>query len=256
MPFFNSVRASYGPVGRGRRFFNSASGGDDVGTFVVTSALLASDPLLEGVGATWKYHHFLNSGTLTVDRALEPFRYVLVGGGYKGGEWTNHQGGLGGKVVSSDSTIFTDNVSFTAGQGQYGSEGQRLGDVTSTISWDGNTVNTTAGNSGPYDVYMTGQEGPWGVSGRGGNGGYCGGSFGVNAGCGSLGDQDYGGAKGPCGCLPDPCYQCGGGCSGCASGHGVWNGHGGGGAGTGQCCSGAAGGAGGRGGFIVAYRIA
>ena len=240
--------------------YNKASGGDDVGTFIVTQELLDADPYLENVGAVWKYHHFVTSGTLDVTQSAQPFRYVLVGGG-RGGGFTHatggQSGGIGGRVKGSDDLSLSLGAhTVTLGEGGTTAHTTGVMGADSTVAFEGSTILTTSGGaSGKRDVYFTGRVGPWGVSGSGGPGGGCANSFGVHAGCGGLGQQDYGGAQGRCGCLPSACHECGGGCSGCASGHGVWHGHGGGGGAGGSCCNGGAGN-GGRGGFIIAYRTA
>ena len=243
-------------------YFNNAIGGDAVGTFTVDASLLAADPLLEEVGAVWKWHHFTTSRDFTVLESQQPFRYVLVSGGGGGGSsGTTGAGkpGTGGRIAAGDAltlTVGTYTVTLGAGgAGNTGNTNNSIAGADSTVADGGGVVLTTAGKAtGKRNVHLTGQVGPWGVGGAGGGGGGCASSFGQRAGCGGVGDQDYGGGKANCGCASNPCTDCGGGCINCQSGHGVWHGHGGGGGGGGACCNGGAA-AGGRGGFIVAYRV-
>jgi len=242
--------------------WNEATGGDKIGTFEVTSELLAKDPKLGRVGAIWKYHWFTTDGTFAVEKGKKPFRYVLVSGGYGGGSSgvsSSGPGGPGGRVLASDSGLF-EKASYsislgTGGVADTGNNHRNNPGTDSTVVGGAVSLTTSGQSHGATDVYFTGEVGPWGVSGKGGNGGGCAGSFGQNAGCGSVGQQEYGGGRAGCGCKPGDCYQCGGGCSGCASGHGPINGKGGGGGGGGACCNGGAG-RGAGGGFIIAYEVA
>lgn len=236
--------------------WNSATGGDHEGSFIVTSDILSADPNFNEVGSTWKWHWFTSSGTFSVQDGPVPFRILLIGGGQAGRNSASSgsgSGGTGGRVLINNSASFSSgDVTVSLGNGGSPSGG---GGGASTLTQSGTTLSSANGghSGGQLQHFLMGGSADY-VSGSGGSGGGCAGSFGQRAGCGSLGQQNAGGGRGGCGCQPGDCYQCGGGCINCSSGHGALNGYGGGGGGGGACCGSGAG-SGGRGGFIVCYRI-
>jgi hypothetical protein len=240
--------------------YNKASGGDEVATFEVTQELLDADPLLEEVGAVWKYHWFKANGTFTITSNPREFRYMMVGGGRAGGHSCNTghgKGGPGGNLVFDDAAVLSiGDIVFTQGNGgtaQNNCANANYGGTDSTLSGTA-TVTTSGGITSGKASWLTGSL-DWGFGGQGGHGGSCANSFGVRAGCGGVGKQAWGAGKGSCGGANNPCTDCGGGCIDCAPGHGALNGYGGGGGGSGAC-GGGGGGHGAKGGFIVAYRVA
>ncbi len=240
--------------------YNEATGGDEVATFEVTQELLDADPLLGEVGAVWKYHWFKTNGTFTAKGNSQPFRYMMVGGGRAGGHSCNSgggKGGAGGALVFDDAAVLPNgDIVFTQGNGGAANNNCANGNYAGTDSTlsGAATVTTTGGSTTGKASWLTGSL-DWGFGGKGGTGGGCANSFGVRAGCGTLGAQAWGAGKGACGGAANPCTDCGGGCVDCAPGHGALNGYGGGGGGSGAC-SGGGGGHGSKGGFIVAYQVA
>jgi hypothetical protein len=85
MPFLNSVRASFSPIGRGRRMFNLATGGStsDVANY-------------NGTGQLWRVHSFTSAGTFTIDIGEFPFEVFMVGAGGR----SDNRTALGGQSRS------------------------------------------------------------------------------------------------------------------------------------------------------------
>ena len=94
--------------------WNEASGGTET---------TVSD--YNGTGETWRVHTFTSSGTLTVNRATQPFRVLLVagGGGGTNGAGNTAQnfaggyGGAGGMLEHMDATFSTGDIAVTVGDG-------------------------------------------------------------------------------------------------------------------------------------------
>ena len=93
MPIISSISGNFSPVGRSKRPFNMAFGGNTV----------IDIPNYNGTGKLWRVHTFTSSGTLdVVSSGVLPYSSqfsVLVvagGGGGAGGTGNNAQGAGGG----------------------------------------------------------------------------------------------------------------------------------------------------------------
>jgi hypothetical protein len=85
--------------------YNEATGGDEVAEYS------------DGTGDRWRYHKFVQNGTLTVTNAASPFRVFLQGGGAGGGY---RQGGGRGAVNDTDVTLLAQPYQITVGAGVSG----------------------------------------------------------------------------------------------------------------------------------------
>jgi hypothetical protein len=110
MPIISSVSGNFSPVGRSRKPFNLATGGNTV----VDIANYNS------TGQIWRVHTFTSDGTFSVMTNLDQFRIMLVGGGGAGGgaDGARHsQGGEGGYGSDSLNDLSLGSNSVTIGGG-------------------------------------------------------------------------------------------------------------------------------------------
>lgn len=224
MPFFNSVRSSFGPIGRGRLMYNIANGGT-----------VAEATNYLGTGETWKIHVFRANDTFEVINAVTPFRALLVGAG-------GPVGGLNPK--NGGQSRFENDFSLTPGSYSVGVGTLPGGSLSGTTSFNGWSVANNYNSGAGFLSNITGSNVYYGEGGRA----CCGGN--IVDGCGSCNGQnnsccaptDSGGRGGCCG---------GGDGYGCSYGGGGRTiGSGGGGSG-GVCGAGASQ----SGGVLIAYKI-
>lgn len=264
MPFISSVSGNFGPVGRSRRPFNLATGGNstvDVANYNST-------------GQLWRVHTFTSSGTFAVSDSpgIYAFRVLVIGGGGGGGSGTNGGGGGAGGVVDTTSFLGTGNLSVTVGSGQSAGQGRVISaSGTSSISLGGTTYVSAGGGMGGGNNY--GARGGDSGSPQNNAGGYAVDSNKVGGGAGSAangspGTTNYGGnglTTNITGTVSQ-CFAGGGGGGSRGTGHGVGACGGGSGPSNGGSASirgsggaGAdfdgSGGSGFRGEVIIAYRI-
>lgn len=247
MPFIGSIEGNFSPIGRSRKPFNLATGGNTV-TDVAN---------YNGTGQLWRVHTFTANGTLSVVNNLDPFRVLLVAGGSSGSgasDGVSGAGGAGGKVYDSSITLASGGNSVTIGASDQASS---IGAVSSSSGASGGAggggigVSNSYGNpgsAGPTSsitgsvVYYSGGGGG-GAATQDGSAPVQYGGAGGNRGGGAGGDSDQ------------PPYWNGG-----AGGSGTANTGGGGGGGAvstnpGNPWAKGPGGAGGSGIVVVAYRI-
>lgn len=153
MPFISSVSGNFGPVGRFKKPFNLATGGNstvDVANY-------------NGTGQLWRVHTFTSNGTLTVVSGLDPFKVLCVGGG---GGGTLGGGGAGGFSDTTTTLTSGSNSVVVGGGGSIGGNGSSssVGSVSvggggaggASGSWAGGTSgtpNSYSGSGKPHPEY-------------------------------------------------------------------------------------------------------
>jgi hypothetical protein len=194
-----------------QRVFNDATGGSETTVSNYNSS-----------GETWKVHTFTGSGSLTVTRAVLPFRVLCVGGGGSGaaGGPFCSQGGPGGNAAAIDTTVSLSSGSNTVTVGGVGGTSS-LSSVSAVGGGNGGPVGLVNGvwvNGSPGTSYSridsnitgttvnyagaSGSNGPCGSDGNqvGGNGAAPGGGGGGGGGIGNespfLAGQGGAGASG------------------------------------------------------------
>jgi hypothetical protein len=178
MPIISSISGNFSPIGRSRKPFNLATGGNTV--VDVTN--------YNGTGKIWRVHTFTSgAGTFNVLSALDTFRWIIIaGGGYGGGD--RGGGGGGGGVIFNDSATLTTgtyNFSVGAAQGSTTAFGQTCvagGTGGSYLSGGGSSGGSGGGGGGPSGPGGAGTSGQGnnGAGGGGFGGGY-GGSWGSSS---------------------------------------------------------------------------
>lgn len=179
MPIISSVSGNVGPIGRSRKPFNLATGGNSV----------ADIANYNGTGQLWRVHTFTSAGSLQVISNLDNFTLLIVGGGGPGGVavggYVGGGGGGGGVYLSSTQEIQLGTRSVTVGSGGLkgswnGVEGNVQGRTAGgTSSFNTGTVNIVCGGGG------SGSSGPDGGGSTGPTSGSNGGGNGYGGGIGS-----------------------------------------------------------------------
>jgi hypothetical protein len=229
-----------------------------------------------GWGSRWMVHTFTTSGTLTITRAAQDFRVLLVGAGGNGGSSVDNccdsnlmNGGAGGRggnyYFHDEARIEADTYAVTVGTSS--GAASSFGDFTTA-----DAINTVPGQPGIATIGGAGGTGPGGGGGVGrpGTGAldsnisgasaqYAGGGGGGafrrgNGDCQGGGAGKYGGGNGGGAC--SNCCMVGSASAGAAGAAGTGGGGGGGGITDQQKTGSRGGGAGGSGVVIVAYRQA
>ncbi len=146
----------------------------------------------------WRVHTFTGSGTLVVNRAVRPFRVLVVGGGTNGGGGGPYckQGdpGASGEPLDKTQALAVGSLPITAGGSQpttFAGITARAGTNSPGIASDitGSSVNYPGPNGGPGACGSPGQPGSPGTwpGGAGGGGGGIGNSPPYDAGPGGAG---------------------------------------------------------------------
>lgn len=190
-----SSNRGFGAYGKG---YNNATGG--------TITTYSSG------GKNYRVHTFTGNGTFVMSSSIDPCNYLVVAGGYGGGNDYNGNGGPGGGWSANTGTIAAGTYSVTVGGG--GSVGNP-GNPGGSSTFNGITTNSGAGagGGGAYGQPDPGQGYPGGTglsnSWRTGSNEYYGsgggGGGGINGSVGSMTGGYGSGGAGACWS-----YTCGG----------------------------------------------